>query len=932
MIKVFTGIIIALVLLLYVRGWVYFPSDILNLFPIFNPGDKPIPHNTLVSDPLTQFEPWRILVKQQILSGQFPLWNPYNAGGVPLFANAQSAVLFPLNFLYYVLPLGISLNLIAIIKTVLLFTFTLLYLKSLKLKEHSVFVGSTVITFSAFPIVWNLWPHSNVFLFLPLFLYLVEKTVATKKSIFIWHFLLSVTACIAIFGGHYETLLHIIILVFIYSFYRLRNLAKFLRVSLFLFLGVLLASVQVLPFLEYFFNSLVIGERVHSQGLYLPIESFVLNLIPFILGAPHIAFYKSISPLTNFQESIGGYTSVGVFVLAIAGGIVLFKKVNAVAFWLANAIFFTMLSYKIWPVGLLLELPLVSQAQNGRFSAIAAFAIVMMFVYLVENINLLPKLFFRSAYKLITTTLLLGITLVLLVYNISSLIVLPSHPFVPILIDHLAYIILSTSLLIIALFLVLRNGFNKLLLTLLIIGILSQSAFLLINYIPLTSVRVYYPSNEITTKLQSLSRGPVLEIGNPSIIPNINLTYGIDHAQNYDAIEVGKYARAFNDAFEERNHWSKVEDVNANSLRKFGISYLISDYNLNYVKQDLQNNIYRILPLQEEVYEFEFTPNHRNLTGVRVLPANYNRQNDCTFKLEILDQRKSQVFVSQEKKCSEFLDKMYKTVDLPTTILDVDSVYLLRIRSSNASERNAIGLWGDSNRPYAALLFDEGNKEYVELLKTENATLLEVPYSYLVDYVGEYELLLQSATKFVYRVESQYSGEFVLKKTNYPGWEVSLDSKQIDHDDKSPFIKFDVPSGEHIVVIKYVPATFIAGAALSFLTFLLLGIYLVRNLLGYEGFVKTLLSKRKDVTSKIRHISSRKLFMSILVTFLSQATLFFLINRSSIELFQPEYYLVVNWFSVNGSSIYSDYLKTFLYFLSVPISLLVGMIFLLWKR
>ncbi len=47
----------------------------------------------------TQFFPWMEYAIQQVLSGNIPLWNPYNGWGAPLMANYQSALFYPPNWL-----------------------------------------------------------------------------------------------------------------------------------------------------------------------------------------------------------------------------------------------------------------------------------------------------------------------------------------------------------------------------------------------------------------------------------------------------------------------------------------------------------------------------------------------------------------------------------------------------------------------------------------------------------------------------------------------------------------------------------------------------------------------------------------------------------------------------------------------------------------
>jgi hypothetical protein len=53
---------------------------------------------------LLQFYPWRQLAVEQIRAGHWPLWNPYLGAGTPLAANLQSAVFYPPNLLFLLMP------------------------------------------------------------------------------------------------------------------------------------------------------------------------------------------------------------------------------------------------------------------------------------------------------------------------------------------------------------------------------------------------------------------------------------------------------------------------------------------------------------------------------------------------------------------------------------------------------------------------------------------------------------------------------------------------------------------------------------------------------------------------------------------------------------------------------------------------------------
>ncbi len=63
------------------------------------------------NDLLAQFGPWRAFLRTQLLSGHFPLWNPYLLGGCPFLADLQNMVFYPLNWLTlpFSVPTGMSL-------------------------------------------------------------------------------------------------------------------------------------------------------------------------------------------------------------------------------------------------------------------------------------------------------------------------------------------------------------------------------------------------------------------------------------------------------------------------------------------------------------------------------------------------------------------------------------------------------------------------------------------------------------------------------------------------------------------------------------------------------------------------------------------------------------------------------------------------------
>lgn len=818
-------LLVLIVLLLFIKV-IYFPIDILNLFHVFHTLTSPIPHNTLVSDPITQFEPWRFFVKEQILQGQFPFWNNLNSAGVPLFANGQSAVLFPLNYFYYILPYNIALNLIPILKLLLLFTFSFLYLRSLSFSGRISFLGSFCITFAGFPMVWLLWPQTNVYLFLPIFLYITEKIKNTKNKSR-WNIVLSLSYFFALLGGHYELLIQILVLHTLYIIYRFGKIKDILSNAIFISLGFLLASIQIVPSIEYLVNSYAIVHRTHSPLFYLPLQSFIQNFIPFILGAPHLQFYKPITITTNFQEAMGGYTGIIVLIMSICGAFGLIKKNSFVQFWILIAIFFWLLTYNIWPVSLILNLPLISQMQNTRLSAISGFAVIMIFIFSMKNLSLLLNKYSKLIAILYggTVLLLFSIVLFLELLSISTLYHLINHPFIPILIAHIIFIGLTT---VTFLFILKFHKHKNIFLILSLIIISSQTVFLLANYIPLISTSLYYPTPNII-KILKHKQGTLLEVGNPSILPDINLIYGVSLAENYDAFEIRDYKEEFNRSFPYKNHWGKVDRINIFQLNKFGINNILSDYNLNYIMQNIQQSYDSILgPLTpEKKISLNFKPINQKLSEIRILPANYNRRNLCSINLDLLESNSKKRVFNKQINCLQLLDKMFYTVDIKDVNLHTNQNYTLEIYSKDSNDKNAIGIWGNKNVPFMQVFYKSNNNKYNLISEGDNIKLFNVPGSSLITGIEKYKITRNIPTQFIFNYFAKENTKIEIKKVYYPGWKALIDGDKVLLLGNKPFININIPKGKHEIKLYYDPISFKIGFILSFMGIILLAFYIL---------------------------------------------------------------------------------------------------------
>ncbi len=71
-------------------------------------------------DALAAFGPWREFTRQALARGELPLWNPHMFCGLPFMSNGQTAILYPPNVLYWILPVRVAMPLDALAHNVVL--------------------------------------------------------------------------------------------------------------------------------------------------------------------------------------------------------------------------------------------------------------------------------------------------------------------------------------------------------------------------------------------------------------------------------------------------------------------------------------------------------------------------------------------------------------------------------------------------------------------------------------------------------------------------------------------------------------------------------------------------------------------------------------------------------------------------------------------
>ncbi|MEM6283717.1 MAG: hypothetical protein AAF787_16115 [Chloroflexota bacterium] len=105
-------------------------------------GAPEIPHNHLVSDLIFQNYQWKSFIRQSIDAGEVPLWNPHQFAGIPFMAAGQPSTLYPLNAIYYTLPLETAYGWFTVVNLWLAGLMMYMYLRGLRLVRASALIGA----------------------------------------------------------------------------------------------------------------------------------------------------------------------------------------------------------------------------------------------------------------------------------------------------------------------------------------------------------------------------------------------------------------------------------------------------------------------------------------------------------------------------------------------------------------------------------------------------------------------------------------------------------------------------------------------------------------------------------------------------------------------------------------------------------------------
>jgi hypothetical protein len=399
----------AIVLVLFghaaLAGLVLAPTDNIFLTPFFAPEAPPDfahPGNPLLLDQVYQFVPWRRFSWEALRQGRLPLWNPYSHAGAPFVATMSSAVFYPINVLLALLPFEQTFAWSAFLKLWTAGVLTYLLARRYGLSWPASGVSAVAFMLSGFMVVWLGHPHTNVAVWFPGLMLLGELLVTARNRAerLRYSALLALVIGVQFTGGHFETSGDILIAFALYYLLRWVQVVlpapepRRVKLSKLLLLpigaGVLgagLASIQLLPFLEWLPLSTEFHARLSKAGFQLLNLGFwrsffylPLLVFPNLYNNPTWSSppYRSFLPWgQNFNEEVL-YVGVLPLIFAIMALLVRRDHVPHVRVWTVIGLIALGRALHLPVFDWLNQLPLLNVANPHRLRLVFAFSISVL--------------------------------------------------------------------------------------------------------------------------------------------------------------------------------------------------------------------------------------------------------------------------------------------------------------------------------------------------------------------------------------------------------------------------------------------------------------------------------------------------------------------------------------------------------------------------
>jgi len=705
------------------RGKVLLPADLLYThYPWRGIAPKSFvsPSNGLLSDQVFQFYPWLKYARETLRQGILPLWNPYSGCGVPFLANYQSAVFYPLNFLFFLLPFKSAYGLSAMVKLFLAGFFTHRFAREISLGKFGALIAALVFMFSGFLIVWLGHPLSNVAIWLPLLFLLIERLLKQGKLIDL--FFLSLVTGIQFLGGHIETSFHILVVLGFYLLFALvvrsgkervsQRLRKFSLVFLGIAMGVLLAAIQIIPFLEYLRESWSFVQRAGlvANPYYLPGRAALTLLVPNFYGNPVANNFWGFGPNMNYSE-ITGYLGLLPLLLAIVA-LLRIRESKALFFFFLTLVSL-LIVYGVSPLfEIVTSLPLFNMAANSRLLLMSTFSLSLLAGMGGDLvINPLPLGERPRVRGVIPLFLIIPSSLAALALLISAKNNIALGYLRPPMTEYVfRAIYLFLSLLLSGIFLLtayLRGWIRlKIFQSLVILFIAVELVAFGINYNPAIEAKYVFPEPNLIKFLKkdhSLFR--VISLGDTMLL-NTGMAYQLSDPRSFDALtprrlqEFLSRAGRFSSNFQMTRHWhSRLFDL-------LNVKYVVTDPEWKGIEAQPDISQNKSNTTFGEIYHSQtqgqtFVSRKANLSRIDLKLATYGRINSHRLIFHLRENPDSDTdLVTIPIDQARIKDNSYQIFAFPPIKDSKNRSFYFFLESPASHPGDAVTVWATSKDRY----------------------------------------------------------------------------------------------------------------------------------------------------------------------------------------------------------------------------------------
>jgi hypothetical protein len=308
------------VFLLMVAVFVFFSELVFSGKPLFG------------SDFMLYFHPSRQYLYNHVRSQSgLPFWNPHVLAGTPFLADMQTAMFYPLGFLFYLIPAATSYGYTVIVHCCLGALFMYLFVRSLNIDKAGSLLAAMIFTFNGY-FLGHLYAGHLTFvqnyIWLPLVFFFANRLVTTARLRNAWFGGLFLG--IQILGGFPQIAFYTMLAVLGFFSYlvmtkpmasRITSIRLFQGLLVMVILGFSLAAIQLFP--SYEFTGLSsrsggVSYEFATTDSLSPIH-FLTFLMPNFFGNPANASYWHSSETWKFWE-LCGYVGIGPLLLLFAVG------------------------------------------------------------------------------------------------------------------------------------------------------------------------------------------------------------------------------------------------------------------------------------------------------------------------------------------------------------------------------------------------------------------------------------------------------------------------------------------------------------------------------------------------------------------------------------------------------------------------------------